>query len=103
MRKMQSCIVIFILLVAAGVSLAQEDTWTRKADMPPPRQAATSVVNGYIYAMRGWTPIRSTVEAYDTDVGIRVRAVAPQEDLLTGKDSFGVCWKCRSDYSPTET
>jgi RNA polymerase sigma factor (sigma-70 family) len=47
------------------------DTWTRKADMPTSRAFfATSVVDGIIYAIGGWTGLNvgrflSTVEAYD--------------------------------------
>ncbi len=50
-----------------SVSLAQEDKWTTKADMPTPRFAlSTSVVDGKIYAIGGWiSSLRPVVEAYD--------------------------------------
>jgi N-acetylneuraminic acid mutarotase len=62
------------------------DTWTKKADMPTARwDPAASAVNGMIYAMGGFqTRMLSTVEAYDTGVGIRVWEVFPQEGRVTG-------------------
>jgi N-acetylneuraminic acid mutarotase len=43
------------------------DTWTRKADMPTARMTETSVVNGIIYAIGGYSNsvVIGTVEAYD--------------------------------------
>ena len=50
------------------------DTWTRKADMPTPRNADTCVVDGKIYAIGGTATINNskeepwrlkTVEVYD--------------------------------------
>jgi N-acetylneuraminic acid mutarotase len=61
-------IFIFILLVLSGMSLAEEDTWTKKADMPTARGfLSTSELNGTIYAIGGWDGTRalSTVEEYD--------------------------------------
>ena len=58
------------LLGLAAMSLAAEDAWTKKADMPTPRWAlSASVVNGKIYIIGG-TPDNkltglSTVEEYD--------------------------------------
>ena len=56
----------------ASMSLAAEDTWTTKADMPTARWAhSTSVVNGKIYAIGGllgttvFDPDIPTVEEYD--------------------------------------
>lgn len=60
------------------------DTWTRKADMPTPRQTATCVVNEKIYAIGGSATINfqegkptrlKTVEVYDpvTDTWAKVR------------------------------
>ncbi len=62
-----------ILVLALGlvtVSLAQEDTWTKKANMPTPRMGlSTSAVDGKIYAIGGWASwagtILATVEEYD--------------------------------------
>jgi N-acetylneuraminic acid mutarotase len=53
----------------ASISLAVEDTWTQKADMPTARKdLSTSMVNGKIYAIGG-SPGKagslSTVEEYD--------------------------------------
>jgi hypothetical protein len=60
------------LLGLASISLAVEDTWTTKADMPTARMfLSTSTVNGKIYAIGGsfagypWVPA-PTVEEYDT-------------------------------------
>jgi hypothetical protein len=60
------------LLGLASISLAVEDTWTTKADMPTARFClSTSVVDGKIYAIGGdlrggGTPnSTSTVEEYD--------------------------------------
>jgi hypothetical protein len=65
------------LLTQVGISLAGEDVWTRKADMPTARaELSTSVVDGKIYAIGGWRPPDeqlSIVEEYDpeTDIGQR--------------------------------
>jgi N-acetylneuraminic acid mutarotase len=62
-------IVLVLALGLATMSLAAEDTWTRKTNMPTPRALiSTSVVDGVIYAIGGGTgPYSdfSTVEAYD--------------------------------------
>jgi N-acetylneuraminic acid mutarotase len=68
MEKLQlSCVLIFILLALPPMSLAEEDTWTRKADMPTGRAApASSVVNGRIYVIGGGGEVPlSIVEVYD--------------------------------------
>jgi len=65
------------------------DTWTRIADLPTPRaNLSASAVNGYIYAIGG--SILSTVEAYDTGVGVRVQNISPQEGLVTGGESIAI-------------
>jgi N-acetylneuraminic acid mutarotase len=60
------------LLGLASISLAAEDTWTTKGDMPTARfSLSTSMVNGKIYAIggdlrgRGAPLSTSTVEEYD--------------------------------------
>ena len=56
------------LLGMASMSLAVEDTWTTRADMPTARFGlSTSVVNGKIYAIGGERSAQplSTVEEYD--------------------------------------
>jgi hypothetical protein len=70
MKRLHISLLIFMLLALPSMSIAQEDTWTRKADMPTARWVLpTSVVNGKIYAIGGSpsdlslsTPI---VEVYD--------------------------------------
>ncbi|MHC4061910.1 MAG: LamG-like jellyroll fold domain-containing protein [Planctomycetota bacterium] len=53
MKKTFSMVLVLALAVAS-VSLALEDTWTRKADMPTGRCTfSTGVVNGRIYAIGG--------------------------------------------------
>jgi len=60
------------------------DTWIRKADLPTPRAyLSASAVNGYIYAIGGQSGL-STVEAYDTGLGIRVRSISPQDGPVAG-------------------
>ena len=68
------------------------DTWTRKADMPTARTYfSASVVNGKIYAIGGRARVlSSTVEAYDTGVGIRVQAISPQEGSVTGGEPIAM-------------
>ncbi|MBM3235253.1 hypothetical protein FJZ31_03030 [Candidatus Poribacteria bacterium] len=79
MKKTQLYIISFLLLALSSISFAQEDTWTRKTDMPTPRlNLSTSVVGGKIYAIGGGKDIYSlqdysTVEEYNpaTDTWIR--------------------------------
>jgi len=69
------------------------DTWTRKADLPTPRKnLSASAVNGYIYAIGGHlgNPGLSTVEAYDTGVGIRVRSISPQDGPVAGGGAIAI-------------
>jgi len=61
-------LVFSLSLILSSVTLAEPDTWTKKADMPSARSyLSTSVVNGKIYAIGGWDGIRffSPVEEYD--------------------------------------
>jgi len=80
------------------------DTWTKRANMPTVRFClSTSVVNGYIYAIGGGGEVRgpytfpmvglSIVEEYDTGVGIRVRAVSPQEGSVAGREPITIFGK----------
>ena len=73
------------------------DKWTKKSDMPTPRcQLSTSVANGYIYAIGGvvdrstWNSGISTVEEYDTGVGIRVALVPLREGRVTGGEPIAI-------------
>ena len=66
-------IMLFGLLGTVSISLAEEGTWERKADMPTPRLTlTTSAVDGKIYAIGGhdYTNVLNTVEMYDpaTDI-----------------------------------
>jgi N-acetylneuraminic acid mutarotase len=80
------------------------DTWTKRANMPTVRFClSTSVVNGYIYAIGGGGNLGgpytfpmvglSIVEEYDTGVGIRVRAVSPQEGSVAGSEPITIFGK----------
>ncbi len=74
------------LLSFSSMSLAEKGPWTRKADMPTPRNGhSTSAVNGKIYAIGGFDEdeILSTVEEYDpvTDLGVEIEA---KGKLVTG-------------------
>jgi N-acetylneuraminic acid mutarotase len=80
------------------------DTWTRKADMPTPRNAlSTAVVDGKVYAIGGWGYERpeggwesidknltgqdfSTVEAYDP----KTDTWAPRADMPTPRSHMTV-------------
>ncbi|MBC8229460.1 hypothetical protein H8E77_07935 [bacterium] len=59
------------LLGMAPMSLAAEDTWTKKTDMPTARMGhSASVVNEKIYVIGGYNgPVLSTVEEYDSANG----------------------------------
>ena len=58
---------LITLLGLPSISLAQEDTWTRKSDMPTPRAGhCTSAVNGKIYVIGGAKDeVLSVVEEYN--------------------------------------
>ena len=75
------------LLIIASSSLAEEGTWTRKADMPTARSLlSTSVVNGKIYAIGGWDgQILAPVEEYDpaTDTWIEKAPMPATRDHLS--------------------
>ncbi len=68
MKKTISLILI-VALSLASISLAAEDTWTTKADMPTVRwELSTCVVDGKIYAIGGAGPVYQalrTVEVYN--------------------------------------
>jgi len=57
----------------------ETDKWTKKAPIPTARDwFATSVVNGKIYAIGGWTPggvIVPTVEIYDPETDTWTKGV----------------------------
>jgi N-acetylneuraminic acid mutarotase len=82
-----------LLLNRACVSLAVEDTWANKTDMPTARyDFSASAVNGKIYAIGGavsfYTKIGlQTVEEYDpvTDSWTR------KKDMPTGRQAFSTC------------
>ena len=81
MRKTISLVFVLVLALAS-ISLAIEDTWTQKADMPTARSClSTSVVNGKIYAIGGIKNANSaplsTVEEYN-----------PQTDTWTTKSNM---------------
>ena len=94
MKKRQISILSFILFLIALLCLpssspAEEDTWTRKADMPTAREYLSNnapVVNGKIYVIGGWLttngPGLSAVEEYNpaTDTW-RKPMRQPQEGL----------------------
>jgi len=88
--KKKISIVLVLVLSLATVSLAAEDTWTQKADMPTARfGCAASVVNGKIYVIGGEqvhnnpTPF-AVVEMYDpaTDTWER------KADMPTGREGL---------------
>ena len=70
----------------------KNDRWERTADIPTARGAhAASTVNGIIYVIGGWNgALLSTVEAYDTGVGIRIQAISPIEGSPTGGEPIAM-------------
>jgi hypothetical protein len=68
------------------------DAWEPKAEMPTERLGySASAVNGRIYAIGGWNGnLLSTVEAYDTGVGIGVQAISPLEGSSTGGEPIAM-------------
>jgi len=70
------------------------DTWETKTDMPTIRSLfSASVVNGRIYAIGGidsGSIKLSTVEAYDTGVGISVELISRQEGRAAGGESITI-------------
>ncbi|MHC4511195.1 MAG: Kelch repeat-containing protein [Planctomycetota bacterium] len=87
-------LVLVLALALASVSLAAEDTWTTKTDMPTRRYVVySSVVDGKIYAIGGDGGYRaSIVEAYDplTDTWTRkadmpMRRGAASSSVVNGR------------------
>ena len=83
-------LIFIISLSFSSIAVAQIDTWTRKTDMPRPRNwLSTATVNGKIYAIGGHTGERvivSTVEEYDpaTDTWTRKTDMpTPREGAAT--------------------
>ena len=70
------------------------NVWTKKADMSIARGwLTTSAVNGLIYAIggtRSGLTALSTVEAYDTGMGIPVTAISPQAGKVTGGEPIAM-------------
>ena len=72
------------------------DTWTKKPGIPTARWAlTTSAVNGFIYVIGGGVgpgvpELLSTVEAYDTGVGIRIQAISPLEGSPAGGEPIAM-------------
>jgi len=69
-RSILNVALVVLLLSAVSMSVAEEGTWTRKADMPTARLSlSTSVVNGKIYAIGGsrslYLRALAAVEEYD--------------------------------------
>jgi hypothetical protein len=70
-RSILKILMLVVLMVMTSISLAEEDdTWTRKTDMPTRRLGlSSSVVDGKIYAIGGGNSIEGsafrTVEEYD--------------------------------------
>jgi len=92
-RKKQYSKALFLLtfiISLTSVSLAAEEIWTKKADMPTARMAlGTCVVNGKIYAIGGGLRPHdksSVVEVYDPDIDIWTRK-AP---MPTPRSGLGV-------------
>jgi len=87
------CLMLVLLLYQASVSLAAEDTWAKKTNMPTARyDFSTSAVNGKIYAIGGGTSYYTksglkTVEEYDPMVDTWTR----KEDMPTGRQALSTC------------
>jgi N-acetylneuraminic acid mutarotase len=88
-----SGLMLVSLFYQASVSLATEDTWEKKTNIPTARyDFSTSVVNGKIYAIGGGTSFYTksglkTVEEYDpvTDTWTR------KKDMPTGRQALSTC------------
>ena len=87
MKKIIS-VVLVLALGLASVSLAVEDTWTTKADMPTARSyLSASVVDGKIYAIGGLSDqsrALPTVEMYEPVTNTWVR----KADMPTARLNF---------------
>jgi N-acetylneuraminic acid mutarotase len=87
--KKKISLALVLILGLTTVSLAAEDTWMQKADMPTARSClSTSVVNGKIYAIGGIintssAPL-STVEEYDPETD----TWTTKSDMLTARISL---------------
>jgi len=93
MKTTKMLAILVLALGLASVSLAAEDTWTTKADMPTRRYVvSSSVVDGKIYAIGGDGGYRaSIVEAYD-----------PLTDTWTRKDDATTdTWATKANMMPT--
>jgi len=77
MKTARMLLILVLALGLASVSLAAEDTWTTRADMPTARYVvSSSVVDGKIYAIggtRGGNPCIPTVEEYDPAMDTWIR------------------------------
>lgn len=72
-------LILIGLLGLAGMSIAVEDTWTQKADMPTPRLGlAVSAVNGKLYAIGG----------VDLDGNNNLRALSVMEEYDPKTDNW---------------
>ena len=105
MKRIQFCLIIFILLGLPLVSFAQEDTWTRKADMPTAREGhSTSVVNGKIYVIggAGGEGALSTVEEYDpaTDTWTRKADIPNPRPWLSTSVVNGKIYAIGGEFPP---
>ena len=84
---------ITLLATIASMGIAQEETWTRRTDMPTARGIlGTAAVDGEIYAIGGHDGGKalSTVEAYDTGVGNRVQVISPKTGLVDGSEQIAI-------------
>jgi N-acetylneuraminic acid mutarotase len=95
-KNLRTCLAIaLVLAVTLGLpSLcpAEEDTWTRKANMPTARSGLrTSVVDGRIYAIGGRTSTSSNaisnVEEYDPTTDTWTK----KADMPTSRMNFATC------------
>ena len=86
MRKIQrlACLTLIALLGVSAIGGAQEDTWTRKADMPTARAGlGASVIDGRIYAIGGWTEISEVTRT--NNVSSSVQVYDPATDMWMQK------------------
>ena len=82
-----SGLIVIALMGFAAIGAAQEDTWTKKADMPTPRYSfSTSVVNGKIYAIGGVTTDPDSIFANPPEIAVAtVEEYNPATDTWTKK------------------
>lgn len=87
-------LVFSLSLIFSSVTIAETDTWTKKADMPTARAGlSTSVVNGKIYAIGGchwnganWISV-STVEEYNPVLNTWTK----KTDMPTARRCLSTC------------